>query len=162
MFFDGNIFVFWKGFDMGILGFQNCFDVGLLGFSKNLATFLSIFWEHCKIGFQFSLICKHFYYWSFMTWTRVLSFIQFYLVLFTSINYPYFTHYLLPLSFLPEVFVIQVQERQLLDHRRTCWTKMARPTAVQAFKVCNFVLPFNYVRFWWSFYIFPHAWNISR
>ena len=69
-------------------------------------------------------------------------------------------------SFLPEVFMIQVQERQLLDHRRTCWTKMARPTAVQAFKVCNFVLPFNYIRFWRSlwilmiFFIFFHPLEI--
>ena len=34
LYFDADIFAFWKSFDVDILDFLKCFDVGLLGFSK--------------------------------------------------------------------------------------------------------------------------------
>ena len=42
LYFDVDIFAFWKSFDAGIYGFQNSFDVCLLRFPKIWLLFLKL------------------------------------------------------------------------------------------------------------------------
>ena len=47
LWFDVDIFAFWKTFDVdSILDIYKCFDVDLLGFSKIWLPFANTFWQH--------------------------------------------------------------------------------------------------------------------